>query len=87
MRLICKPVLVASLLVLAGCGTDSRDRVQGGAAAGAATGAGIGLIGGPVGVLVGGVIGGGAGAITGASVPARDMNMGTPPWSDKSADR
>ncbi len=28
-------------------------------------------------------IGGGAGALTGATVPARDMNMGAPPWSDQ----
>lgn len=70
-------------LLLAGCGTNSQDRVQGGAAVGAATGAGIGLVGGPIGVVVGGLIGGGVGAVTGATVPPRDMNMGAPPWSDK----
>ena len=83
MRSITRGLIVAVPLLAAGCGTDPKDRVQGGAATGAATGAGIGLIGGPIGVLVGGVIGGGAGAITGASVPARDMNMGAPPWSDQ----
>ena len=87
MWLITKAILVASPLMLAACGTDSRDRVQGGAATGAATGAAVGLIGGPVGVVVGGVIGGGVGAIAGATVPARDMNMGAPPWSDKKSDR
>jgi hypothetical protein len=83
MRTIVKAAAIGTMLLLAACGTDTRDRVQGGAAAGAATGATIGLVGGPVGVVVGGVIGGGAGAITGATVPPRDMNMGSPPWSDK----
>ena len=86
MRSITTGLIAATLLLVAGCGTDPSDRVQGGAATGAATGAGIGIIGGPVGVLVGGLIGGGAGAITGATVPARDMNMGAPPWSDQKAD-
>jgi hypothetical protein len=70
-------------LVLAACGTDPNDRVQGGAAGGATTGAGIGLIGGPVGVLLGGVIGGGAGALTGASSSPSTVNLGAPPWSNK----
>ncbi len=83
MRLLTTGLIGAALLLLAACGTDPNDRVQGGAATGAATGAGIGILGGPVGVVVGGLIGGGAGAITGATVPARDMNMGAPPWSDQ----
>lgn len=83
MRMIVKAAAIGTLVLLAACGTDTSDRVQGGAAAGAATGATIGLIGGPIGVVVGGLIGGGIGAVAGATVPERDMDMGAPPWSDK----
>jgi hypothetical protein len=69
-------------LALAACGTNSSDRTTGGAAAGAATGAGIGALGGPVGALAGAAIGAGAGAVTGASTSPRDVNLGTPPWSN-----
>ena len=68
------------LLVLSACGTETRQRVQGGAAAGAATGAGVGLIGGPFGVVAGALIGGGAGALTGATTSSRTINLGTPLW-------
>lgn len=67
-------------LLVAACGTDPQERVQGGAAAGAATGAGIGALGGPVGALAGAAIGGGAGAITGATTESRDVNLGRPIW-------
>ncbi|MBL6077376.1 hypothetical protein JMJ56_05105 [Belnapia sp. T18] len=69
-------------LALAACGTNSSDRTTGGAAAGAATGAGIGALGGPVGALAGAAIGAGAGAVTGATTSPRDVNLGTPPWSN-----
>ena len=69
-------------LLLAACGTDPQDRTTGGAAAGAATGAAIGALGGPPGMLAGAVIGGGAGAVTGAVTEPRDVNLGTPPWSN-----
>ena len=69
-------------LLVAACGTDPQERVQGGAAAGAATGAGIGALGGPVGALAGAAIGGGAGAITGATTDARDVNLGRPVWEN-----
>ncbi len=69
-------------LALAACGTNSTDRTTGGAAAGAATGAGVGALGGPVGVLAGAAIGAGAGAVTGATTSPRDVNLGTPPWSN-----
>ncbi|WP_207792111.1 peptidoglycan-binding domain-containing protein [Siccirubricoccus phaeus] len=69
-------------LALGACGSNSEDRTTGGAAAGAATGAGIGAFGGPVGALAGAAIGGGAGAITGAATSPRDVNLGTPPWSN-----
>jgi len=83
MRILVKATAIGVLALLAACGTDTNDRIQGGAAAGATTGATIGLLGGPIGVVVGGLIGGGIGAITGATVPERDMDMGAPPWSDK----
>ncbi|WBV44082.1 hypothetical protein [Pseudoroseomonas cervicalis] len=69
-------------LALAACGTNERDRVQGGAAAGAATGAGVGALGGPVGAAVGAVVGGGAGAVTGATTSPQDVNLGRPLWRD-----
>ncbi|MDA8249190.1 MAG: hypothetical protein M0Z28_08420 [Rhodospirillales bacterium] len=80
LRPFCGLALAAALLLLAGCGEDARDRVQGGAAAGAATGAGIGLLGGPVGVLAGAVIGGGAGALTGATTSPQQIDLGGPLW-------
>lgn len=67
-------------LAVAACGTNERDRVQGGAAAGAATGAGVGAFGGPVGAAVGAVVGGGAGAVTGATTSPQDVNLGRPVW-------
>ncbi len=69
-------------LALAACGTNSSDRTTGGAAAGAATGAGVGALGGPVGALAGAAIGAGAGAVAGATTSPRDVNLGTPPWSN-----
>jgi len=70
------------VLALSACGTNERDRVQGGAAAGAATGAGVGAFGGPVGAGVGAIVGGGAGAITGATTSSSDVNLGRPVWRD-----
>jgi hypothetical protein len=75
-------VALASVSLLAACGTRQPERAEGGAAAGAATGATVGLVGGPVGVVAGGVIGGAAGAVTGAATPAKDVNLGAPPWHD-----
>lgn len=74
--------VAAMALALAACGTNERDRVQGGAAAGAATGAGVGALGGPVGAAVGAVVGGGAGAVTGATTSPSDVNLGRPLWRD-----
>ena len=70
------------LALLAGCGTNERERVQGGAATGAATGATVGLVGGPLGVVVGGLVGGGVGAITGATTDSKDLNLGRPVWAN-----
>ena len=68
------------MLLLAGCGRNETDRVEGGAAAGAATGAVVGLVAGPVGVVAGAVIGGGAGAIAGATTTPKQVNLGPPVW-------
>jgi hypothetical protein len=76
-------VLATALALLAACGTDVRDRTEGGAATGAASGAAIGIIGGPVGVVAGAVIGGGAGALTGVMTAPDQVNLGTPLWSDR----
>ena len=70
------------VVLLAGCGTEPRERTTGGAAAGAATGAGVGALAGPVGAAAGAVIGGGAGAVTGATTQPKDVNLGKPPWTN-----
>jgi len=82
MNIITKFVLIGTVALLAGCGTNEPDRVEGSAATGAATGATIGLIGGPVGVVAGAVIGGGAGAIAGATTTPQQVNLGKPVWRD-----
>jgi phage tail tape-measure protein len=82
MKILLGLVALCGLALLVGCGTDERDRTEGGAAAGAATGAGIGLVGGPVGVVAGGLIGGGAGAIAGATTQPKDVNLGKPVWDN-----
>ncbi len=74
--------LAATVLLVASCGTNERERVTGGAATGAATGAAVGVVGGPVGVVVGGVVGGGAGAVTAATTSPQDLNLGRPVWAN-----
>jgi phage tail tape-measure protein len=76
-------VLATALALLAACGTDPQDRAEGGAATGAASGAAIGIIGGPIGVVGGALIGGGVGALAGVGTSPSQVNLGTPPWSDK----
>jgi peptidoglycan hydrolase-like protein with peptidoglycan-binding domain len=76
---------VALGLLTAACGTDTRERTTGGAAAGAATGAGVGALGGPPGALAGAAIGGGIGAVTGATTEPSTLNLGEPPWSNPQA--
>jgi hypothetical protein len=83
MRLITLAGVTAGLLVLAACGSSEPERAQGGAATGAATGAAVGIIGGPVGIVIGGLIGGAAGATTGAVTSPRDVDLGSPPWSNQ----
>jgi hypothetical protein len=82
MHIIVKVIAIGSVALLAACGTNERDRAEGGAAAGAATGAGVGALGGPVGALAGAAIGGGAGAITGVTTSPSDVNLGKPVWSN-----
>ena len=72
---------LASLALLAACGTQEPDRATGGAATGAGTGAVIGAIGGPVGIGLGALIGGAVGATTGAAVPPQHLTLPPPPWS------
>lgn len=76
---------IASVALLAACGTKPSERASGGAAAGAATGATVGALGGPVGVAGGALIGGAAGAATGAATSPSDVNLGKPPWTNPQA--
>ncbi|MGE4045967.1 MAG: hypothetical protein AB7F35_14015 [Acetobacteraceae bacterium] len=77
-------IALVGIGLLAGCGQQQPERAEGGAATGAATGAAIGLVGGPPGVVAGGLIGGAAGGVAGAATEADTVNLGAPPWNDKS---
>ena len=81
MRKIALVAAMGAAALLAGCGTNPKERTTGGAAAGAATGAGVGALGGPVGALGGAAIGAGAGAVTGAATSPSQVNIGKPPWN------
>lgn len=70
-----KIVLVAgAALALAGCGTQTGDRL----ASGAAIGAGAGAVFGGVGALPGAVIGAAVGGLT----KPNQVNLGKPVWND-----
>ncbi len=73
-------LMIATLALLAGCGSGSFDRVTTGAGTGAAGGAAIGLLGGPVGVLAGAAIGAGVGAVTGGTTSSDQIDLGKPVW-------
>jgi phage tail tape-measure protein len=75
-------IALGALCALAACGTQPRERAEGGAAAGAATGAAVGALAGPPGVVAGALIGGGAGAATGATTSPQQVNLGKPPWTN-----
>jgi phage tail tape-measure protein len=75
-------IAVGALCALAACGTQPKERAEGGAAAGAATGAAVGALAGPPGMVAGALIGGGAGAATGASTSPQQVNLGKPPWTN-----
>src|SRR5690349_13414812 len=80
-----KVVAVSALALCAACGTNTKERTTGGAAAGAATGAGVGALAGPPGMALGAVVGGGAGAVTGATTSPSDVNLGKPVWNNPQA--
>jgi hypothetical protein len=65
---------VAAGLSLAGCGTQTGDRI----ASGAALGAGAGVVLGPIGAGAGALVGGAVGAF----VPPDKVNLGKPVWND-----
>lgn len=72
--------ILASVVLLAGCGDSQFDRVSTGAGTGAGTGAMIGLLGGPLGVAVGAGIGAGVGALAGGSTSSDQVDLGKPVW-------
>jgi len=70
----------ASMLALAGCGTDPGDRALSGGLLGAGAGAAIGSVTGSAGT--GAIIGGVAGAALGAATDPCDLDLGNPVWRD-----
>lgn len=78
MRLI--SVLVASMLLLAGCGTRTSDRAISGAGIGAAAGAVVGAVTGLT-VLQGVVLGAASGGLIGGLTNASTVNLGKPIWA------
>jgi phage tail tape-measure protein len=78
-------IALGALCALAACGTQPKERAEGGGAAGAATGAAVGALAGPPGIVAGALIGGGAGAATGAATSPQQVNLGKPPWTNPSA--
>ena len=71
---------MASMLVLAGCGTDPGDRAVSGAAIGAGAGAIIGAATGTA--ATGAAIGALGGAAIGAATDPCDLDLGAPYWRD-----
>jgi len=68
----------AAALMLAGCGTNTGDRLASGAMIGAAGGAAIGaLAGNPAAGAAAGAI---AGGVVGAATDPCDLNLGDPVW-------
>jgi len=68
----------AAALMLAGCGTDTGDRLASGALIGAAGGAAIGALAGDAGT--GAAIGAVAGGVAGAATDPCTLNLGDPVW-------
>ncbi|HEX2592507.1 MAG TPA: hypothetical protein VHL34_13475 [Rhizomicrobium sp.] len=77
--------LLASALVLGGCGTSPGDRAVSGGLIGAGAGAAIGSVTGSAGA--GAVIGGVAGAAIGAATDPCDLDLGDPFWRDHGGQR
>jgi hypothetical protein len=69
---------LASVLILAACGTSPADRAASGGLLGAGAGAAIGAAAGNP--ALGAAIGAGAGALTGAVTDPCTLNLGDPVW-------
>ena len=78
-------VAAASMLALAGCGTDTGDRAASGALIGAGAGAIVGAAtGNPA---TGAAIGAVGGAAIGAATDPCDLDLGNPVWRDHGGER
>ena len=77
-------VLVASVLVLAACGSTTEDRAISGAGIGAAAGAIIGLVTGLT-VLEGAALFAAGGALTGVLTDEGNLDLGEPLWRRSAA--
>ena len=77
-------VLVASVLVLAACGSTAEDRAISGAGIGAAAGAIIGAVTGLT-VLEGAALFAAGGALTGALTDQSNLDLGEPLWRRSAA--
>ncbi len=76
----CTGLVLASALVLAGCGTDPADRAASGGLLGAGAGAVIGAAtGNPA---AGAAIGAASGAVVGAVTDPCTLDLGNPVWRD-----
>lgn len=72
--------MMASALIIAGCGTTPGERAVSGGLLGAGAGAAIGSVTGSA--ATGAVIGGVTGAAVGALTNPCDLDLGTPYWRD-----
>ena len=77
--------VMASALILAGCGTNPGDRAISGGLIGAGAGAAIGSVTGSAGT--GAVIGGVTGALIGATTDPCSLNLGDPFWRSHGGQR
>jgi hypothetical protein len=66
--------VTAAAIVLAGCGTQTGDRI----ASGAAIGAGAGVVAGGVGAIPGAIVGAAVGGLTSPD----QVNLGKPLWDE-----
>lgn len=71
---------LAMVLILAGCGTNPRDRTISGGLLGAAGGAAIGAAAGNA--ALGAAVGAAAGAIAGGATDPCTLNLGDPVWKN-----
>jgi hypothetical protein len=80
MKILAAPLLLASSLALAACGTNTLDRTATGAGMGAGVGAGVGLLFGGVGVLPGALVGAAVGGAGGLVTSSDQVDLGKPVW-------